>query len=314
MMNMIIYDPVRGEYIDDETGEVIEDRVAVFAERVFYDDEQYRERKQHGEILKHSIADFGVSTIIDSRDIKLIRQHMKTRNMYKHKLLRALKFLHMIRGRLYAKYYIPAHVYENAAILIRKTLKDVIKLEKVKVRALVAAALYISMKQYGIYIDKDIRNDIKEYADIKFRDFFRAYRLLVDANGHKINNSSNNGFDPLLIVERRIEKIKNVIDYVFSQHYDSCIFSETMQLLDRLAEALTSDISLINKFVSNEATAGALINIAARKCLIFDEKLKKYNDYKKEFTLEYLANILNISSVSLRLYIKKLKEVIMSDE
>jgi len=231
--------------------------------------------------------------------------------MYEYKLLRALKYLHMIRGRLYAKYYIPAHVYENAALLIRKAY--IIKLEKVKVRALAAVALYISMKQYNIYIDKEIRRDIKEYADVKFRDFFRAYRILVDANGHKIDNGSSNGFDPMLIIEKRIEKIKNVIDYVFAQHYDSCIASETMQLLDRLTETLTSDISLTNKFVNSEATAGALINIAARRCLGFDEKLKKYNDYKKEFTLEYLANILNISSVSLRLYIKKLKEVINND-
>jgi len=308
---LIIYDPVRGEYIDDETGEVIEDRVAVFAERAYYDEEERVKRKQHGETLKYSIADFGVSTVIDTEDIKLIRQHMRTRNMYEYKLVRALKFLHMIRGRLYAKYYIPAHVYENAALLIRKAY--IIKLEKVKVRALAAAALYISMKQYGIYIDKDIRNDIKEYADVKFRDFFRAYRLLVDANGHKINNN-NNGFDPMLIIEKRIEKIKNVIDFVFSQCYDSCIASETMELLNRLAEAFMNDISLTNKFVNSEATAGALINIAARKCLNFDERLKKYNDYKKEFTLEYLAKILlNISSVSLRLYIKKLKEVINND-
>jgi len=74
-----------------------------------------------------------------------------------------------------------------------------------------------------------------------------------------------------------------------------------------------NDISLLNKFVNNEATAGALINIVARKCLNFDEKLKKYNDYKKEFTLEYLANMLNISSVSLRLYIKKINSLILRE-
>jgi transcription initiation factor TFIIIB Brf1 subunit/transcription initiation factor TFIIB len=312
MINMIIYDPQRGEYVDDETGEVIEDRVAVFAERAYYDSEQYRERKQHGETLKHSIVDYGISTIVDTQDIRLVRQHMRTRNIYEYKLLRTLKYLHMIRGRLYTKYYIPSHVYENAALLIRKTLKDVIKLEKVKVRALVAAALYISMKQYNIYIDKEIRQDIKEYADIKFRDFFRAYRLLVDANGHKIYNN-NNGFDPMLIIEKRIEKIKNAIDYVFSQHYDSCIASETMQLLEKLAEAFMNDISLTNKFVRSEATAGALINLAARKCLNFDEKLKKYHDYRREFTLEYLADMLNISSVSLRLYIKNINSLILRE-
>ena len=117
----------------------------------------------------------------------------------------------------------------------------------------------------------------------------------------------------MLIIEKRIEKIKNVIDYVFSQYYDSCIASKTMQLLDRLAEALMNDISLTNKFVNSEATAGALINIAARKCLNFDERLKKYNDYKREFTLEYLANILNISSVSLRLYIKNINSLILRE-
>jgi len=313
MMNMIVFDPVRGEYIDDETGLVIEDKVVAFVERAFYDEEERKKRKQHGETLKHSIADFGISTIIDTQDIKLLRQHMRTRNMYEQKLVRALHFLHMIRGRLFAKYNIPAHVYENAALLIRKALKDIAKLEKVKARALSAAALYISMKQYNMYIDKEIRNDIKEYADVKFRDFFRAYRLLIDANGHKINSNNNNGFDPMLIIEKRIEKIKNAIDYVFSQHYDSCIASKTMQLLDRLAEAFMNDISLTNKFINSEATAGALINIAARKCLNFDEKLKKYNDYKREFTLEYLANILNISSVSLRLYIKNINSLILRE-
>jgi len=315
-INMIIYDPVRGEYIDEETGEVIEDRIV---------DPRGGERhvlERYGEFMKHSIHDRGITTVInkpkrEEGDLRIMpKDHARIiftqasarRSDGERKLVRLLKMLHVIRGRLSKRYYISNEVVEDAALIIRRLINKMPNI--ITEKTLVISALYLVAKRFGTHINPKDLIDVA-YLDkqrkIKMRRFFRATQDIIEILG--INNEKRETDyekNYMSYIKKKIENIREHIERIFEEKYNPCVYNSSMSLLETLENMIKKDQSLLKELKLDKAVAASIIRLSTCQCegIIIEGVC-----YTKNFTQRELEKILDVSDITIRKYERILRKI-----
>ncbi len=142
---MIIFDPERGEYVDTETGEVIEDRIVDLGpEWRVYDQ---TELQRTGSPLTLTVHDQGLSTTIGYEKVKDRIKLMKMQKLQRsvrvsNRDRKLVTFLTTLNSEA-SKLGLPDHVKETAALLLRKVVEKGLE-KRVDPLILVIAVLYYS--------------------------------------------------------------------------------------------------------------------------------------------------------------------------
>jgi len=155
---MIIFDPERGEYVDTETGEVVEDRVVDLGpEWRVYNHEDVLERERTGSPLTLKIHDEGLSTTIGRygkvKDrIKLMKMQ-RLNNWSRISSTREKKLVTYLSrlNREASKLDLPKHVKETAAFILRRLIENGLE-RRISLNALIAAVLYYSCQMNNVPI------------------------------------------------------------------------------------------------------------------------------------------------------------------
>ena len=316
VINMIIYDPVRGEYIDEETGEVIEDRIA---------DPRGGERhtlERYGRFMRYSVHDRGITTFInkpkrEEGDLKFLpKDHARIifaqastrRSDGERRLVRLLKMLHVIVGRLSKRYYIPKEVVEDAALIIRRLLNKMPNI--ITEKTLVISALYLAAKRFGIHINpKDLLDVayLENKRKIKMRRFFRATQDIIEILG--INNEKRETDyekNYMSYIKRKIENIREHIERIFEERHDPCVYSSSMTLLETLENMIRKNQDLLKELKLDKALAASIVRLAVCQCegIIIEGVC-----YTEKYTQKELEKILDISDITIRKYEKILRKI-----
>jgi hypothetical protein len=289
---MIIYDPQRGEYIDDETGEVIEDRVVnnVYDPIVHEDEHEFNEFFMSA--LEPDLHDFGVGTHIDDPYLDKLNRYSQLTAYSKYNILyRRLSALWKIKHCLRSVIYVPEYVFDNAAIILRKFNGSVNSM------LLAASALYSSMKLYNLPTNI---NMISQCSD---KDPGRIMHVSFEILKRYSFRSKDKAISDELIINMKIDKIRSEIyrqmRILSPDGGSSCIYDECEKLLSSLRELMLRDISFINKIPSERSTASALIYISSKRC---HASITSYSFEKKKIithtilmsNVKYFKRLLNI--------------------
>ena len=289
---MIIYDPQRGEYIDDETGEVIEDRVVnnVYNPLVFEDEHEFNEFFMSA--LELDLHDFGVGTYIDDPYLdKLNRYSQLTAHSKYNVLYRRLSALWKIKHCLRSVIYVPEYVFDNAAIILRKFNGSVNSM------LLAASAVYSSMKLYNLPTNINI---ISQCSD---KDPGRIMHVSFEILKRYNFKSKDKAVSDELIIDMKIDKIRSEIyrqmRILSPDEGSSCIYDECEKLLSSLRELMLRDISFLNRIPTERSTASALIYISSKRC---HASISSYSFERKEIIshtillnyVEHFKKLLNI--------------------
>ncbi len=307
-INMIIYDPVRGEYIDEETGEVIEDRIA---------DPRGGERHildRYGEFIKYSIHDRGITTVINKpkreEDLRIVsKDHARIiftqasarRSDGERRLVRLLKMLHVITGRLSKRYYIPREVVEDAALIMRKIMNRMPR--SVRERVFVISSLYLASKRFGIHINpKDLLDVayLENKRKIKMRRFFRTTQDIIEILGIDGEKRETD------YIKRKIENIREYIERIFEERYDPCVYSSSMTLLETLEKKMRKNHDILKDLAIDKAIAASIVRLSLCRC---GGIIIKGTCYSERFTQKELEKILDISDITIRKYEKILRKI-----
>jgi transcription initiation factor TFIIIB Brf1 subunit/transcription initiation factor TFIIB len=309
-IKMIIYDPVRGEYIDEETGEVIEDRIA---------DPMGGERhvlERYGRFMRYSVHDRGITTFInkpkrEEGDLRILpKDHARIifaqasarRSDGERRLVRLLKMLHMFKGRLSNRYYIPNEVVEDAALIIRKIMNRMPR--SVRERVFVISSLYLASKRFGIHINpKDLIEVayLEKKRKIKMRRFFRATQDIIEILGVDGEKRETDH------IKRKIENIREYIERIFEERHDPCVYSNSMTLLETLENMMRKNHDVLKDLAIDKAVAAALVRLSLCRC---GGIIIKGTCYSEIFTQRKLGKILDISDITIRKYEKILRKIL----
>ncbi len=181
----IIYDPLRGEYICAETGEVIEEHVVDLGPewRVFSPEDKYVRSRVGGPVTAR-VHDLGITTFIDVRRGKLsLAQRRKARKLQliqkrnrispsDKKLVEVLAEVNAVAARL----GLPDRVKETTAYIMRK-LTEKISIRRPQLKNYLAAALYISCKICRI---PKTPNEIMTALSVNRRELWYACRRIKE--------------------------------------------------------------------------------------------------------------------------------------
>jgi len=181
---MIIYDPERGEYVDTETGEVVEDRVVDQGpEWRTYNHKDRLERERTGSPLTLKVHDEGLSTSIGRYSkvkdriklMKMRRLHnwIKISSTKEKKLVTYLSRL----NREASKLGLPNHVKETAALLLRKIIENCLE-RRITPNALIAVVLYHSCQANNVPISLQ---EFKAKFGISTSEFWDATKRIKTA-------------------------------------------------------------------------------------------------------------------------------------
>jgi len=175
---MIIFDSERGEYVDTETGEVIEDRVVDLGpEWRVYDQELQRT----GSPLTLTVHDHGLSTTIGYEKVKDRIKLMKMRKLQRSVRVsnrdRKLVTLLTVLNSEASKLGLPDHVRETAAFLLRKVVEKGLE-RRIDPLVLVIAVLYYSCQVNNVPL---YLQEFKKRFGISSSDFWKVMRRIKDA-------------------------------------------------------------------------------------------------------------------------------------
>ena len=176
---MIIFDPERGEYVDTETGEVIEDRVIDLGPEWRAYNETERERV--GSPLTLRVHDQGLTTTIGGckvKDrIKLVKMQRLQRSIRVSNRDRKLVTLLTALNAEASKMNLPEHVRETAALLLRKVVEK--KLERrVDPLVLIASVLYYSCQANNIPL---YLQEFKQKFNVSASEIWKVMRRINEA-------------------------------------------------------------------------------------------------------------------------------------
>ena len=178
---MIIFDAERGEYIDTDTGEVLEDRVVDQGPEWRIYDHEDRERERTGSALTLKVHDQGLSTRIGSDKVKdriklMKMQRLQNKVRVSSKDKKMVTYLRMLNGEA-AKLGLPEHVRETAAAIIRKLFAKPFSI-KIRSHVLLAAVLYYSCKVNNVPRHSQ---EFKVRYTISSREFWKALTLVKES-------------------------------------------------------------------------------------------------------------------------------------
>jgi len=178
--SLIIFDAERGEYIDTETGEVIEDRVVDQGpEWRAYDNQDRTERERTGPWLTLKFHDEGLSTRIGNNRIKdrikLIKMQKLQNTIRVSKDRKLVTYLQMLNSEA-SKLDLPGHVKETAAFMLRKLFARPFLIKDPY--ALLAAVLYYSCEVNNV---PTRLQEFKVRYTISSRELWKALRVVKEA-------------------------------------------------------------------------------------------------------------------------------------
>ena len=177
---MIIFDASRGEYVDTETGEVVEDRVVDQGpEWRAYTEEENRERSR-ANAIDFTLHDQGLSTRIGYDKVKDRIKLMKLQKLQGRvrvsKDRKLVTYLSMLNSEA-SKLDLPEHVKETAAFILRKVVESGFK-KRVDPYALIAAVLYYSCQVNNI--PRHLQ-EIKARYELSSSELWKALRVVKAA-------------------------------------------------------------------------------------------------------------------------------------
>ena len=177
---MIIFDPERGEYIDTETGEVVEDRVVDQGpEWRAYNHQDVLERERTGAPLTLKVHDEGLSTRIGYGKVKDRIKLMKMQRLQSRSRISSTKEKKLVTylsklNREASKLDLPNHVKETAALLLRKLIENGLE-RRIAPNALIAIVLYHSCQINNVPISLQ---EFKAKFDISTSEFWEATKRI----------------------------------------------------------------------------------------------------------------------------------------
>jgi len=167
---MIILDPVTGQLVDTDTGEVVDTHPIVQQKPRAFSHEEYVE-KTHSSPITFGIHDFGLhSTVSDRRLGKLNESIRVDRNAKEKKLVtmlsRVWNIVHALR--------LPSVVGETASIIVRRYAKAKKYISSAAVELIPVAAVYTAAKIHKIPLTpqdlgvnvEDLRRTAKKLIDL----------------------------------------------------------------------------------------------------------------------------------------------------
>jgi len=181
----IIYDPLRGEYICADTGEVLEEHVVDLGPewRIFSPEDKYVKSRVGGPVTTR-VHDWGITTFIDVYRGRLsIAQRRKARKLQliqrrnriapgDKKLVEILTEVNAVAARL----GLPDRVKETTAHMMRK-LVEKISIRRPQLKNYLAAALYIACKMCSI---PKTPNEIMHVLGVNRRELWYACRRIKE--------------------------------------------------------------------------------------------------------------------------------------
>jgi len=264
---LIIFDAERGEYIDTDTGEVVEERVVDQGpEWRVYDHEDRTERERIGSKLTLTVHDQGLSTRIGHdkvKDrIKLIKMQKLQNRIRVSKDRKLVTFLTMLNTEA-SKLGLPEHVRETAGLMLRRLFARPF-LTKVGPYALLAAVLYYSCKVNNV--PRHLQEFRARYV-ISPREFWRALRTVKEAAIPEFRSKV-----------KPIEYIPKIIDRL---NLPGIIGTKAAELIDFM-------------YKNGLASGKSYISLSAAAVYVISTLM----DVKK--TQKEIANSLNITDVTIR--------------
>ncbi|MCI4407548.1 MAG: hypothetical protein JHC26_00515 [Thermofilum sp.] len=222
---MIIFDAQRGEYIDTETGEVIEERVADLGpEWRAFEYKERLERERTGSPLSLKVHDHGLSTRIgagSSRDrIKLIRMrrlHEEARILSSERSKRLVTYL-AILNREATKIAVPEHVKQSAALIIRKLAKKKSH-RKSDPYTIVIASLYYACKINNVPVS--FQEFVTKFS-ISASDFWNAIKQIKEAVPELRPRVLPTKFIPKILDELKLPstigpKVAEIVNFMYNK-------------------------------------------------------------------------------------------------
>jgi len=178
---MIIFDPERGEYVDTETGEVVEDRVVDQGpEWRAYNHKDVLERERTGAPLTLKVHDEGLSTKIGRYSkvkdrIKIMKmQRLQSRiRISSNREKKLVTYLSKLNKEA-SKLNLPNHVKETAAFILRKIIENRLE-RRITPNALIAVVLYHSCEVNNVPISL---KEFKAKFGISTSEFWDATRRI----------------------------------------------------------------------------------------------------------------------------------------
>jgi transcription initiation factor TFIIIB Brf1 subunit/transcription initiation factor TFIIB len=302
---MVIYDPVRGEYIDEETGEVLEEKtIDTNFDYRFYDEDQYVRRSRHT-ILRPLYHDYGLFTFDVPKNLVYIHLESKKRlDYYDRVLIKMFKMLIQVRDVLKNEINIPEEVLRTAAYIIRKYVS---KSNRVSRKFYVVLASIVLAYKINNYYVNGLMKKMERIFLVNSRDITKIYNIIIKRLNMSVEkdlskdppHKNNNNVD-LKIVINKINDVEKNIEKFYNVRDDECLRETIRKILDKLRELMMKEISLMNLFKNNKTLASAIIYIASEKCMTAVTQIE-------------LSKIYHVSEVSIRKYSKDLRKILGED-
>lgn len=169
----LVYDPVRGEYIDPETGEVlIEEAMNIGPEWRAYSQEEYIERARVGPSITNKVHDLGITTFVEGQNkiSHLQRRLRRPSDSVSRREVEAKTRLNEIAGKI----GLPEIVVEDAGYLIKK-LVNVGLIKKRSMDLVIGALIYKICEIRRINIDKE---QLSRALGVEFGKIFKTAKKL----------------------------------------------------------------------------------------------------------------------------------------
>jgi len=274
----IIFDPVRGEFIDLETGEVIADQItSTGPEWRAYSQEEYMERARVGPEITRKVHDLGITTFVEGRNKLSILQRRLRRSgdNITRKEIEALAKLNEIAGKI----NLPEVVVEDVGLLIKKLVsRGYIK--KRNLEPVIGALIYKVSVIRRINIDKE---QLAKIVNIDFKKIFKtAKRLEWDNVFNELRENTRK--DKLLALrETRIcggSGVDTLIDKLD-------VPKEVKDIARRILISATLADNTLCSGKNPKGLVGAMIYLAS---VIADKKISQ----------QTIAEMLKISEVTIR--------------
>ena len=179
---MIIFDPERGEYVETETGEVIEERVIDQGpEWRVYNHEDRIERERIGSPLTLTVHDQGLTTRIGydkvKDRIKLMKmQRLQSRVRVSSRDRKLVTYLSTLNAET-SKLNLPEHVKETAAFILRKLVEKHLE-RRMDSNAVIAAVLYYSCQVNNIPLHLQ---EFRKKFNVSAGEVWKVLRRIKDA-------------------------------------------------------------------------------------------------------------------------------------
>ncbi|MEM0457580.1 MAG: HTH domain-containing protein [Sulfolobales archaeon] len=273
----IVYDPIRGEYINILTGEVVYDgEIADKRDWRAYTAEEHAIRARTGPGYTAKVHDGGITTFIEGSNkySSLQRRLRKPSDSATRKEIEAKKILNEIAGVI----GLPEIVVEDSGMLIKKAVSRGLVKRK-NIESIIGAIVYRTAYVRKIDLDKDLlikvlgitrKKLFKTLKKLEWENLFDEFRDRISRQAREKDLGSICGGAATMNILERIEASQNV-----------------KEVASRILRSLSKLDPLICSGKNPKGLVGAVVYIAS---IISNEKISQ----------QELARRLGVSEVTIR--------------